>query len=487
METTAQDPQDAELVRASLGGSVPAFERLVERYFDTVYAIGYARLRHRESAEDLTQEVFLRVYLFLHKLRDGKRFAAWVARIARNLAHDWQLRGQRASRLLPTLPLEQVGGDVADPRGVNPRHLLADRDAEQVLERAFSELPPAESEVVLLRFGEDLSAAEIARRLGLHRGSVHRLLRKAGATMRASTDPVLRETIRSLHPRPAAMARTIALIGATAALSAKSKTAVAQAAGSAAWLASIELPVVPATAAGAGAAAGGGVLGLLHSIWTMLAGLPAALASGGKAVLAIKGTIAALVAAVAVGGGIRLRDSATTADSPTAARSTLFVRVVDTSDEPVAGASVALIERIPEAPNGPVARGVGRTDSRGELPLSFGALDSVQLRISCPGFTTGTFVTTAGAPVFEAILSRLSETQTPVRGLTLERILSGIRAHEAQIRTLQYKGEKWWLESEYSPNYPSGLMETYDVHWDDGFNVARKTVRLVSSERGGAG
>lgn len=63
-------PEYAELLSAALEGNVRAFELLVERYFGTVYAIAYVRLKHRETAEDLTQEVFLRMFLYLEQIKD---------------------------------------------------------------------------------------------------------------------------------------------------------------------------------------------------------------------------------------------------------------------------------------------------------------------------------------------------------------------------------------------------------------------------------
>ena len=89
-EENPRHPADADLVAAAQAGSRPAFERLVERYFGMVYAIGYARLRQRETAEDLAQEVFLRVMLSLEQLKEPRWFAPWLGRIARNLALDWE-------------------------------------------------------------------------------------------------------------------------------------------------------------------------------------------------------------------------------------------------------------------------------------------------------------------------------------------------------------------------------------------------------------
>src|SRR5438105_3328667 len=96
---TREQIADETLIRSVLDGNVAQFDLLVERYFGLVFAIAFARLSNREAAEDLTQETFLRIYLNLPQLRNPQIFGGWVARVARNLATDWQRRGQTMSRI----------------------------------------------------------------------------------------------------------------------------------------------------------------------------------------------------------------------------------------------------------------------------------------------------------------------------------------------------------------------------------------------------
>src|SRR5687768_3596643 len=77
-------------VRSAQAGDAEAFAGLVRRYFGSVYAVAYGILANREAAEDLAQEVFLRVFLNLKSLRDARTFGPWVLRAARNLAFDWR-------------------------------------------------------------------------------------------------------------------------------------------------------------------------------------------------------------------------------------------------------------------------------------------------------------------------------------------------------------------------------------------------------------
>jgi RNA polymerase sigma-70 factor, ECF subfamily len=85
---------DLELVSQARHGDTTAFGELIERHQGVVFAVALSHLRQREAAEDLAQDVFLRAWLHLEVLRDGARFGAWVARLARNLALDWVRAGQ---------------------------------------------------------------------------------------------------------------------------------------------------------------------------------------------------------------------------------------------------------------------------------------------------------------------------------------------------------------------------------------------------------
>ena len=107
---------DAELIRLARRGDVRAFEQLIGRYFDMVHSIAYVRMRHRQTAEDLAQEVFLRVFLHLGGIRDPGHFSAWVAQVTRNLAFHWQRKERRRSSLVAMVPLGSLAPDLPGAR-----------------------------------------------------------------------------------------------------------------------------------------------------------------------------------------------------------------------------------------------------------------------------------------------------------------------------------------------------------------------------------
>jgi RNA polymerase sigma-70 factor (ECF subfamily) len=224
---------DDELVRAALAGKTQAFEALVERHFGAVYAIAYARVASRETAEDLAQEVFLRVYLHLGDLRKPSRFPIWVSQIARNLAADWGRRGQRASRLIPMLPLDQEIADAPDTGELGPRKRMENEERDRAVQNAVLKLPPGQREVVLLRFAEDLSINEIAQRLRLHPSTVRFRIRKALSGLKTSLESILRESAPAMRPPKTATRRALAIIAAAGTLPVAAKSALAATAGGA--------------------------------------------------------------------------------------------------------------------------------------------------------------------------------------------------------------------------------------------------------------
>jgi RNA polymerase sigma-70 factor (ECF subfamily) len=285
------EAEDAELVAAALAGNTSAFNRLVERYFGTIYAIAYAHLVNREAAEDLAQEVFLRAYLHLSSLGSAGRFSAWLGQIARHLAADWLRRDQSASRLARMAPIDDLGDRIGDEEAKGAREIVEATERHKAVQDAIAKLPPAMRELIMLHYVEGLTKKEIAQRLEIHPTTVGRQLDKALAAIRGLLEPVLRESAPAMQASAGAAFRTIVLITAVSAMAATEHSALAEAATGTVQLAS-----------GPWAASGGatGIGALLSSLKAILM----AIAKGG-CIMGIKAKITAAVAAVAlVSGGV---------------------------------------------------------------------------------------------------------------------------------------------------------------------------------------
>ena len=167
-----QDPDHALILEAK-SGSQPAFEKLVNRYYQMVYAICYGVLNHAESARDTAQEVFIKVFRELRKFEGKSKFKTWLYRISVNAAID---EGRKKR------PIESLdrGDDPEDEKppitpvdhSAGPRDLAYQSELREVLAKGLEELSADHRAVLVLREFQDLSYEEIAETLQIGIGTV---------------------------------------------------------------------------------------------------------------------------------------------------------------------------------------------------------------------------------------------------------------------------------------------------------------------------
>lgn len=286
MATGRHTPRDEELISRTLKGDNSAFNALIERYFGMVYVLAFSRVDERETAEDLTQEVFLRAYLHLSELREPRYFGTWIGRIARNLGTSWAKRHQRSSRLVPMVPLDAVEDRVADPDAKGVRDAMEAHEQDAALRDALRQLSPEQRDLVLLRYAENLNQQEIAERLGVNQSTVSRQISQALATLRGHVEAILVESAPRLRAPSKAPARVVTLIAAVGAMSATSKATLAAAS---------SIGVVSGSSKAAGGAIG---------LFSLLKSIPAMIAGGGAAMGFGKGVAAVVIAGAVIGGGV---------------------------------------------------------------------------------------------------------------------------------------------------------------------------------------
>jgi RNA polymerase sigma-70 factor (ECF subfamily) len=224
-------PSDQVLIERVLSGDRSAYDALVSKYWRLVYAIGYAHLGHRETTEDLTQEVFLRVFLHLEAFDQNRPFTPWLTRIARNLAINWSRAGKRRSSLIVMLPEEHLSRlDAASTRESELEKMMRNEEAD-LIQRLVLNLPPDQREVVLLRYMEGMNNREIADRLGVHPATIGRHLTRAERTLRDEMIATLRQTLPRARPAARLLPRTLSVIGAAATLSGEARSLLMNAAG----------------------------------------------------------------------------------------------------------------------------------------------------------------------------------------------------------------------------------------------------------------
>jgi RNA polymerase sigma-70 factor (ECF subfamily) len=172
----ADDASVDELARAATGGDAEALGRLYDALVDPIHRYVAVRLRRREDVEDVTQLVFERIVAALPRYRDnGRPFAAWAFRIARNAVIDHQ------RRLRPTEPLGTISEPI-DRLGADDRALQEEEIRE--LRAAIRRLTLDQQEALALRYAAGLSADEAARVMGRRAGTIRGLTFRAIETLR---------------------------------------------------------------------------------------------------------------------------------------------------------------------------------------------------------------------------------------------------------------------------------------------------------------
>ncbi len=156
-----------------------AFGLLYERYVDRIYTYIYYRTGDTREAEDLTARVFYRALAHIAEYNQrGAPFIAWLYRIAHNLVANWRRdRGRH-----PEIPLD----DLLQVHSSQPQpHIEAERaEADRMLLDMLRHLPPERQQLLILKFVEDLSNAEIGQILGRSEGAIKSLYHRTLQALR---------------------------------------------------------------------------------------------------------------------------------------------------------------------------------------------------------------------------------------------------------------------------------------------------------------
>jgi len=175
---------DEMLTAQTLRGEVSAFEELINRYKNSVFAIIYRMTGQYQEAEDISQEVFITVYQKLYQFDNTKKFAPWIHRIAINTCIS-ALRKKNKVALLTFDEsfLNQHQGEESFNYG-NPDIVLERSELRSEIRAALNELPSSYRSVLVLRYQLDLNNQEIADTLGLNKENVEVKIHRARKALR---------------------------------------------------------------------------------------------------------------------------------------------------------------------------------------------------------------------------------------------------------------------------------------------------------------
>jgi RNA polymerase sigma-70 factor (ECF subfamily) len=181
-ESAAREADDAgvqdevrTLVEKAAAGNVEAFGELYGIYLDRIYRYVYYHVHSKETAEDLTEEVFMKAWRKIGKYRwEGHPFSAWLYRIAHNHVVDHFRTSRRTAPLDEDIPAD----------GDQPEEEVELQQMRQILSRALSSLPPQQKQIIILKFIEGCSNHMIEQVMGKSQGAIRVMQMRALSALR---------------------------------------------------------------------------------------------------------------------------------------------------------------------------------------------------------------------------------------------------------------------------------------------------------------
>lgn len=185
--------EDRQLIERFKNGDESAFSRLVVKYSGRAYSIAYGLLGNREDAEEVAQDVFIRIHRALPNFRGDSEFTTWMYRITMNLAKNkYRWNKSRGSRVTESLdePLEGTdgGGDALYRDAVDekmpPDAALRFRELERQTREELQELPEMYRDILVMRNQDEMSYEDISSLLQCKLGTVKSRIARAREELR---------------------------------------------------------------------------------------------------------------------------------------------------------------------------------------------------------------------------------------------------------------------------------------------------------------
>jgi|SRR5579884_718925 len=165
---------DEQLVEAAKNGDMGAFEELVARHRDKIYARAYSMMRNEDEALDLSQEAWVKSWQRLKQFQGESSFGTWMTRIVINLCLD-QLRRRKRQRTESIEEMDEESGGVERQMPVvtaNPTERLERGELRKKIDHALGQLSHEHRTVLVLHEFEEMEYKEIARTMGCSIGTV---------------------------------------------------------------------------------------------------------------------------------------------------------------------------------------------------------------------------------------------------------------------------------------------------------------------------
>lgn len=186
----ARAPTDAQLTRRCRQGDERAWRLLIRRFTPQVYRLALRILRHKEEAEDTSQEVFLRMFKSFDSYDPTRPLSPWVSKITYNVCLR-RLEGKSAAILRDAVDRDLTS--MQDHKEGNPEGRTQRAEAADALERAMENLSAQDRALLTMQYREGLSTAEVAEAVSMPVNTVKTRLFRARKILRERLSPAFEE------------------------------------------------------------------------------------------------------------------------------------------------------------------------------------------------------------------------------------------------------------------------------------------------------
>lgn len=175
--------EDNEYIERAKNGDVDAFQQIIEQHSQRIYLIAYQIIGNSDDANDIAQEVFIRLYNSIDKFDRAYKFTTWLYRITVNLSIDYQRKNIRHNNN----PLDEIDeASIMDKSPSDPSRCFEQKELKGIIQKITRELTINQRKVFVLRDLQGFSTDEIAGILKCNQSTVRVHLAKAREQVRNS-------------------------------------------------------------------------------------------------------------------------------------------------------------------------------------------------------------------------------------------------------------------------------------------------------------
>ena len=185
--------EDQKLINAVSNGDTRAYGELVDRYKDLVYTLAYRMLKHREEAEEVAQDTFIKIFKSLDKFKGDSKFSTWIYRVAYNTCLD---RIKKNKKYINDVEINEFTEHQVKTID-SALDQMEVKEKELAMKRCIASLPNEDSFLLTLYYFDDLSLDEISKIVGITANTIKvklfRCRKKLAAILRAQLEPEIIE------------------------------------------------------------------------------------------------------------------------------------------------------------------------------------------------------------------------------------------------------------------------------------------------------